>query len=161
MSDSEARPELVVRASIGRWGYRLAIATVVVVLGSAAVLTDVVDGALLWLARVAVGVAYPVMVAALAIVTVRLRSSLRSDGASLVVRGPFGASVVPFHDGLSIGRWVVAGQRRPVVCVLDEGAPVIRVDGRIDPVRVEYFAARVGVPVSDEPGQPPEHRAAY
>lgn len=156
MNDAAPRPVLVVRASVGRWGSRLAWATAVVVLGSAAVLTGVVDGVLRVIAQVSVGVAYALMVAALAIVTVRLRSSLRSDGEALVVRGPFGASVVPFHDGISIGRWIVDGQRRPVVWVLDHGAPVIRVDGRIDPVRVEFFAARVGVPVSDEPGQPPE-----
>ncbi|HET8957510.1 MAG TPA: hypothetical protein VFM95_03545 [Microcella sp.] len=156
MSDPRPRPVLVVRASVGRWGSRLAWATVVVVLGSAAVLTDIVDGALRLVTQVTVGAAYAVMVAALAVVTVRLRSSLRSDGEALVVRGPFGASEVPFHDGITIGRWIVEGQRRPVVWVLAHGAPVIRVDGRIDPVRVEFFAARVGVTVSDEPGPPPE-----
>lgn len=155
MTDAASRPLVVVRASVVPWGSRLAWATAVVILGSAAVIARVVEGAILVGAQIAVGLAYAVMVAALAIVTVRLRSSLRSNGDAIVVRGPFGASVVPFHEGLSIGRWVVAGQRRPVVWVLDHEAPVIRIDGRIDPVRIEYFAARVGVPVTEKDGPPP------
>lgn len=156
MSDSASpRPVTVVRAGIRPWGARLAWSTIGVVVGSAAVLAGLVEGVLATVTRVAVVVAFTVMVAALAIVTVRLRTSLRSDGASLVVRGPLGASIVPFHDGIAFGRWLDEAHARPVVWVLDRGAPVVPVDPRIEPLRVELFAGRVGLDVIDSDEPPP------
>jgi len=156
MSDDEARrPVTVVRAGVRPWADRLAWSLVVVLAGSAAVIAGVVDGALAIGTRIAVVAAFLLMVAALAIVTVRLRTSLRSDGTAVVVRGPFGASIVPFHEQLEFGRWLDPATRRPVIWMTDHGAPIVRVPPRLDPVRVELFAGRVALIVVDRTDAPP------
>lgn len=144
------------RASAAPWGARLAVAVVLVVAGSAAVLVDAVPpGIPLTLVRVAVLLSFVVVVASLAVITVRWRTSIRSDGQALVVRGPWGASVLPFSAGLSLGRWVDERRRRPVLWALDHDTPVAELGGRLDPVRVEAFAQRLGIPVRDHDGPPP------
>jgi hypothetical protein len=149
------RPVTVVRSAVRPWADRLAWALAVVLAGSAAVIGEVVDGVLAIVTRVVVIAAFILMSAALANVTVRLRTSLRSDGAAVVVRGPFGASILPFHEGLGFGRWLDPEKRRPVIWLTDHGAPVVRVHPRLDPIRVELFAGRVGLAVIDRDGEPP------
>ncbi|MFN3707073.1 hypothetical protein [Microcella sp.] len=153
--DEQRRPATVVRATVRPWADRLAWTLTAVLAGSALVITEVVDGALAVVVRIGVVGAFLLMVAALAIVTVRLRTSLRSDGTAVVVRGPFGASVVPFHDSLAVGRWLDTETRRPVIWLTDHGAPIVRVPPRIDPVRIELFASRVGLEVAERDGAPP------
>lgn len=153
--DVDRRPVTVVRAAVRPWADRLVWALAVVLGGSALVISEVVDGALAMVTRVLVIAAFLLMVAALAIVTVRLRTSLRSDGTAVIVRGPFGASVVPFHLSLAFGRWLDLETRRPVIWMTDRGAPIVRVHPRLDPVRVELFAGRVGLEVVDRDGAPP------
>lgn len=159
MSDDEPRrPMTVVRAGVRPWADRLAWSLLVVLAGSATVLAGHVEGTLANVTRVAVVAAFFLMVAALAIVTVRLRTSLRSDGTAVVVRGPFGASVVPFHGQLAFGRWLDPATRRPVIWMTDHGAPIVRVPPRLDPVRVELFAGRVALTVIDRTDTPPASR---
>lgn len=154
--DPPPRPTGVLRASAAPWVGRLAVAAAVVVAGSAAVLLDAVpSGVPLTLVRVGVLLAFALVVASLAIITVRWRTSVRSDGSALVVRGPWGASVLPFTEGLSLGRWVDERRGRPVLWAVDHETLVAELGAQLDPVRVEAFALRVGVPVIDHEGPPP------
>lgn len=156
MPDDEPRATGVLRASAAPWIGRLSVASVLVVAGSAAVLADAVpSGIPLTLVRIAVLAAFALVVASLAIITVRWRTSVRSDGSALVVRGPWGASVLPFTEGLSLGRWVDERRGRPVLWAVDHETPVAELGARLDPVRVEAFASRLGVPVIDHDGPPP------
>ncbi len=156
MNDGEPRrPVTVVRAGVRPWADRLAWSLGAVLTGSALVIAGVVDGTIAIVTRVLVIAAFLLMVAALAIVTVRLRTSLRSDGTAVVVRDPFGASVVPFHEHLAFGRWLDPESRRPVIWMTDHGGPIVRVHPRLDPVRVELFAGRVALAVVDRDGAPP------
>ncbi|MER3393075.1 MAG: hypothetical protein RIC81_11260 [Microcella pacifica] len=106
------RPHAVLRASLGRWGAALILAVSAVVVGAIAL---ALEGVVPTPARLVVAAAallsFGWLVVAVWVVTLRWRTSVRSDGEALVVRGPLGASVIPFHAGLSIGRWLDRRQR--------------------------------------------------
>lgn len=150
-----ARPRAVLRAPLGRWGAALTLAFSAVVLGA---LLLALEGAVPDSARLAVGLAlllaFGGMAVAVWVVTVRWRTSVRSDGEALVVRGPLGASVIPFHEGLTIGRWLDRRQR-PRLWVLDGPRPLAPLSGRLGSARIEAFAGVIGVRVIDHPGPPP------
>lgn len=149
------RPRAVLRASLGFWGLVLAGAFAIVVLASSLlVVEDVLDGRARVATWIVVLVAFAGQVTAVTMVTVRWRTSLRSDGEALVLRGPWGASVIPLHDDLSIGRWLDRRQR-PALWVLDGPRPLVPVSGRLGFARIEAFASVIGVPVIDHGGSPP------
>ena len=64
------------------------------------------------------------------------------------------ASVIPFHEGLSIGRWLDRRQR-PRLWVLDGHRPLAPLSGRLGSARVEAFAGVIGLRVIDHEGRPP------
>jgi len=149
------RPRAVLRAPLGRWGAALVLAFGVVVVGAIALAVDGVvpsPGRLV----VAVGVLLSFGWLAIAVwaVTLRWRTSVRSDGEALVVRGPLGASVIPFHEGLTIGRWLDR-RRRPRLWVLDGHRPLAPLSGRLGSARIEAFAGVIGLRVIDHAGPPP------
>lgn len=149
------RPRAVLRAPLGRWGAALVLAFGVVVVGAIALAVDGVvpsPGRLV----VAVGVLLSFGWLAIAVwaVTLRWRTSVRSDGEALVVRGPLGASVIPFHERLTIGRWLDRRQR-PRLWVLDGHRPLAPLSGRLGSARIEAFAGVIGLAVIDHEGPPP------
>ena len=150
-----SRPRAVLRAPLGGWGAILVFAVSIMTIGAVPLL---LEGLLVGAARLAafLGVlaAFLGVVLGVTMVTLRWRTSLRSDGKALVVRGPFGASVIPFHDRLSIGRWLNHRQR-PVLWVLDGSRPLTPVSGRLGSARIEAFASRVHLAVVDLEGLPP------
>lgn len=158
MSEGEAVPVwpvLVVRAAARPWVRRLAIVGSVVVIGSAALLTDVVaPGIPSAIAATVVLLAFGVTVACLAAITVRWRTSVRSDGTNLVLRDPLGARVVPLHAALGLVRWLDARTRTPVMWVADRGALVAPLSPLLSPVQLEGFAHALGLVVVDVDGPP-------
>lgn len=142
-------PEAVVRARAGRWGRRMLVAGAGIVLGSWALVADVVAPGIL---RIAVSLlvlgAFAVVATGAAAVTMRWRTSVRSHGPTLIVRDPLGARVVPRTERLALGRWLDA-RDKPVHWLLDEGRPAVPLSPDLSPVDLEAFAHRIGLPVTD------------
>ena len=149
------RPHAVLRAPLGRWGAALILAVSAVVVGAIALaLEGVVPTPAQLVVAAAALLSFGWLVVAVWVVTLRWRTSVRSDGEALVVRGPLGASVIPFHEGLSIGRWLDRRQR-PRLWVLDGHRPLAPLSGRLGSARVEAFAGVIGLRVIDHEGPPP------
>lgn len=150
----DARAESVVRAPVGRWMRRLAIAVVLVTLGSWALLAEVVAAGI---PQIAVSLlllaAFGMLAISVSTITMRYRTSVRSDGPTLVVRDPLGARVVHRHELLTLGRWLDA-RSRPVHWLLDDGRLAVPLSPELDPVALEAFAHRVGLRVLDLDGAP-------
>ena len=149
MSGSQRPPYPVVRAGVGRWGRRLVVAAVLVVLGAGALLAEAVpEGIPRVIASLLTLAAFGLGAASVAVITVRWRTSVRFDGESLVVRDPLGARVVPVTDRDILGRgldsaltptyWLFDGERRAVPISPD-----------LDPVRLEGLAYSLGIPIVD------------
>lgn len=149
MSGSQRPPDPVVRAGVGRWGRRLVVAAVLVVLGAGALLAEAVpEGIPRVIASLLTLAAFGLGAASVAVITVRWRTSVRFDGESLVVRDPLGARVVPVTDRVILGRgldsaltptyWLFDGERRAVPISPD-----------LDPVRLEGLAYSLGIPIVD------------
>lgn len=149
MSGSQPPPYPVVRAGVGRWGRRLVVAAVLVVLGAGALLAEAVpEGIPRVIASLLTLAAFGLGAASVAVITVRWRTSVRFDGESLVVRDPLGARVVPVTDRVILGRgldsaltptyWLFDGERRAVPISPD-----------LDPVRLEGLAYSLGIPIVD------------
>lgn len=149
MSGSQPPPYPVVRAGVGRWGRRLVVAAVLVVLGAGALLAEAVpEGIPHVIASLLTLAAFGLGAASVAVITVRWRTSVRFDGESLVVRDPLGARVVPVTERVILGRgldsaltptyWLFDGERRAVPISPD-----------LDPVRLEGLAYSLGIPVVD------------
>lgn len=149
MSGSQPPPYPVVRAGVGRWGRRLVVAAVLVVLGAGALLAEAVpEGIPRVIASLLTLAAFGLGAASVAVITVRWRTSVRFDGESLVVRDPLGARVVPVTERVILGRgldsaltptyWLFDGERRAVPISPD-----------LDPVRLEGLAYSLGIPVVD------------
>ncbi len=137
------------RAGVGRWGRRLVVAAVLVVLGAGALLAEAVpEGIPRVIASLLTLAAFGLGAASVAVITVRWRTSVRFDGESLVVRDPLGARVVPVTDRVILGRgldsaltptyWLFDGERRAVLISPD-----------LDPVRLEGLAYSLGIPIVD------------
>ncbi|GAA1740443.1 hypothetical protein GCM10009766_19960 [Microcella frigidaquae] len=149
VSGSQRPPDPVVRAGVGRWGRRLVVAAVLVVLGAGALLAEAVpEGIPRVIASLLTLAAFGLGAASVAVITVRWRTSVRFDGESLVVRDPLGARVVPVTDRDILGRgldsaltptyWLFDGERRAVPISPD-----------LDPVRLEGLAYSLGIPIVD------------
>lgn len=147
--DEPVRPEGVVRARAGHGVRRLLVAGVLVIVGAAVLLAD---GLLEGIPRIIVSLlllaSFGFGVLSVAAITLRWRTSVRSDGRALVVRDPLGARVIPFTEHIVIGRWLDA-DLKPVHGVLDHGRRVASISPDLDPVSIEAFAHRVGLPVVD------------
>ena len=160
-SDDLLRPVAVVRAGVGPWGLRLALAAIAMTgAASGLVLGAAPPGILAGLLITVVLGAFLVLAASAAQITTRWRTSLRSDGWSLVVRSPFAVAEHSYGHELAIGRWVDARRRRPELWVIESGRIATPIGDALDPVRVEGFALAVGVPVIDIEGAPPSGRGA-
>lgn len=147
-------PEAVVRARAGRWVRRMLAAGAAVVLGSWALVGGAVGTGI---PRIIVSLlvlgAFGVVAMSVAVITMRWRTSLRSDGAALVVRDPLGVRVVPRREGLALGRWLDS-RDRPVHWLLDGERLAVPVSPDLDPVDLEAFAHRVRLPVVDRDDPP-------
>ena len=150
----EVWPVAVVRARAGVWVRRLVLAVAVVSAASWALVTDAVGSGI---PRIVVSLivlaAFGLLALSVSTITLRWRTSLRSDGRTLVVRDPLGARVVPRTPRLTLGRWL-DGRDRPVHWLLDQGRPAVPLSPDLDPVLLEAFAHRVGLPVVDLDGAP-------
>lgn len=147
-------PVAVVRARARNWVRRLVVAGAAVIVGSWALVGDAVEpGILRIVISLLVLAAFGVVATSVSAITMRWRTSLRSDGEALVVRDPLGARVVPHREGLALGRWLDS-RDRPVHWLLDEGRPAVPLSPDLDPVDLEAFAHRVGLPVVDHDGAP-------
>lgn len=145
-----ARPVLVVRATARPWPAWLLVSVVVLTVGSAMLVTDVVAaGALSAITATLVIAAFAVMSGCTAAITFRWRTSLRYDGANLVVRDPLGARVVVLSDNVYLSRWLDANTQKPVIWVVKNEELVAPVSPLLAPLRVEAFAIAVGVRVVD------------
>lgn len=152
-------PEAVVRARAAHWVRRLVLAGAAVVAGSWALQAEVVDsGILRVIVSLLVLAAFGVLAVSVWSITMRWRTSLRSDGRALVVRDPLGARVVPRHERVALGRWLDS-RSRPVHWILDDGYPAVPVSPDLTPVDLEAFANRVGLPVIDVDDAPRIGRA--
>lgn len=153
-SEAGAWPVAVVRARAGRWIRRLVLASGTVIAGSWGLLADLVDAGM---PRIVVSLlvlaAFGVVATSVSAITMRWRTSLRSDGEAIVVRDPLGARVVPRREGLALGRWL-DDRDRPVHWLLDGDRPAVPVSPDLDPVDLEAFAHRVGLAVVDRDGAP-------
>jgi hypothetical protein len=128
---------------------RLVLASAAVVAGSWSLLADIVaEGIPRVVVSLLVLAAFGVVATSVSAITMRWRTSLRSDGEAIVVRDPLGARVVPRREGLVLGRWLDS-RDRPVHWLLDGGRPAVPVSPDLDPVDLEAFAHRVGLPVVD------------
>lgn len=158
MSDDGERPfwpQLVVRASARTWVRRLVVLGAVVGLGAAALITDVVAAGIPTAVTGAVVlVSFAGVVICLASVTVRWRTSVRSDGENLVLRDPLGARLVPLHAQLGFVRWLDPRTRTPVLWVADHGALIAPISPLISPLQFEGFALALGLSVVDIDGPP-------
>jgi hypothetical protein len=147
-------PVAVVRARAGRWMRRLMLGSAAVVVGSWGLLADAVGTGI---PRIVVSLlvltAFGVVATSVSAITMRWRTSLRSDGEAIVVRDPLGARVVPRREGLVLGRWLDE-RDRPVHWLLDGDRPAVPVSPDLDPVDLEAFAHRVGLAVVDRDGAP-------
>ena len=147
--DAPRFPEAVVRARAGRWMRRMLVAAAVVALGSWALVADRVEpGIPRILMSLLVIAAFGVMATGVAAITMRWRTSVRSDGRAIVVRDPLGARVVPRTERLALGRWLDA-RSRPVHWLLDDGRRAVPLGPDLAPVDLEAFAHRVRLPVID------------
>lgn len=150
------RPSAVVRAETGPWALRLALAAIAMVTASTALVAEAAPpGILTGMAIVVVLGAFLVVAASAMQITTRWRTSLRSDGWSLVVRAPFAVAVHSFAHELAIGRWLDVSRGRPEHWVIESGRIATPIGDTIDPVRIEGFALAVGVPLIDIEGEPP------
>lgn len=148
-------PHVVVRASARAWVRRLVVLGAVVSLGTAVLIIDLVaPGIPSAIAGAVVLVAFAGVVVCLAAITVRWRTSVRSDGENLVLRDPLGASLVPLHDRLAFVRWLDPRTRKPVIWVVDQGALLAPISPIISPLQLEGFALALGLTVVDVDGPP-------
>ncbi len=144
----------VVRARAGLWVRRMLVAAAGVALGSWVLVADGVEpGIPRILVSLLVIAAFGVMATAVAAITMRWRTSVRSDGRAIVVRDPLGARVVPRTERLALGRWLDA-RNRPVHWLLDDGRRAVPLSPDLAPVDLEAFAHRVELPVIDLDGAP-------
>lgn len=151
-----APPHVVTRAGVGRWGARFVTGLGVMVAGCVALLSeDELPSILTALAVIGSLGGFGLLAASTLQITTRWRTSLRFDGESLVVRAPFAVAVHPVSAHLVIGRWLDERRRRPEHWVIENGRVVTPIGEELEPVRIEAFAARLGVPVVDIPGDPP------
>jgi len=128
----------------------------VVVIGTALLLLDLVAvGIPTTVTGAVVLLAFVGAAACLAAITVRWRTSVRSDGANLVLRDPLGARVVPLHAELGFVRWLDPRTRKPVIWVAERGALVAPVSPMLSPLKLEGFALAVGLAVVDRDDPPP------
>jgi hypothetical protein len=142
-------PEAVVRGRVGPWGRRLVYAATAVVATSWLLRSETVaPGVPQAIVSVLVLVSFGALALSVWHISVRWRISLRSDGRALVVRDPLGARVLPRREGLSLGRWLDA-RNRPVHWVLHDGRLAVPLGPELDPVALEAFAYRVGLPLVD------------
>ena len=152
-------PEGVVRARAEKWGPRLALAAIAVGAGSWALRAEVVaPGIPQIIVSLLVLASFGVVALCVWQITMRWRTSLRSDGRALVVRDPLGARIVSRHDRLALGRWLDA-RNRPVHWLLDDGRLAVPLSPELDPVALEAFAHRVWLPVIDLDDAPRAGRA--
>jgi len=152
-------PQGVVRARAEKWGPRLVLAAIAVVAGSWSLVTDMVaPGIPQAMASLFVVGSFGVFALCVWHITMRWRTSVRSDGRALVVRDPLGARVVPRHERLALGRWLDA-RNRPVHWLLDDGRPAVPLGPELNPVALEAFAYRVRLPVIDLDDAPRGRRA--
>jgi hypothetical protein len=150
------RPVTAVRGTAGRWVVLLVLASAAMVAGAVLLVAEAApDGILTALLTVVVLGGFVAFAAGAAQVTTRWRTSLRSDGWSLVVRSPFAVAEHSYAHELSIGRWLDSTRGRPEHWVIESGTITTPIGDAIDPVRVEAFAHAVGVPLVDVPGSPP------
>lgn len=148
-------PHLVVRASARTWVRRLVVLGAVVGLGTAALLTDVVaSGIPTAIAGALVLVAFAGVVACLAAITARWRTSVRSDGENLVLRDPLGARVVPMRPELGFVRWLDGRTHQPVLWLVDRESLVAPLSPLLSPLQLEGFAQALGLAVTDLDGPP-------
>ncbi len=156
MSDAEHDwPVLVVRAAARSWVRRLIMVGSVVVVGSAALIVDAVaPGIPTAVTGALVLVAFAAAVVSLAAITVRWRTSVRSDGRHLVLRDPLGVRVVPLRDSLGFLRWLDARTQQPVMWLSDRGALVAPLNPLLSPLKLEGFAHALGLPVVDVDAPP-------
>ncbi len=151
-----APPQIVTRAGAGRWGARLVVGFVVMVAGCAALLTEIAPPGIPTAVAVIGSLGgFGLLAASMMQITTRWRTSLRFDGEALVVRAPFAVAVHPLGANLVIGRWLHERRPRPEHWVIEDGRVATPIGDELDPVRIEAFAARLGVPVIDIPGDPP------
>ena len=154
-------PHVVVRARARRWVRWLVVLGTVVGLGTAAVITDVVaSGILSTVVAALVLVAFAGVVVCLAAITVRWRTSVRSDGESLVLRDPLGARVVPLHTELGFVRWLDGRTHRPVLWLVERESLVAPLSPLLNSLQLEGFAHALGLPVTDLDGPPARRGAA-
>lgn len=147
-------PEGVVRASAGRWVRRLLLSASAIIAGSWALVTDsVATGILRVIVSLLVLGAFGVLALSVSTITLRWRTSVRSDGRALVVRDPLGARVVTRTERIALGRWLDE-RNRPVHWLLDDGRAAVPLSPDLDPVGLEAFAYRVDLPVIDCDGAP-------
>lgn len=150
------RPAMVVRATARPWPAWLLTSVIVLVGGSTMLVTDVVaPGIPSALTAVLVIAAFAVMSCCAAVITFRWRTSLRFDGANLVVRDPLGARVVALGVDVRLTRWLDAGTQKPVMWIVRGDALVAPVSPLLPPVQVEALAIAAGVPVVDLDDPPP------
>ena len=148
-------PHLVVRARARGWVRWLVVLGVVVGAGTAALITDVVASGLpTAIAGAVVLVAFAGVVACVAAITVRWRTSVRSDGVNLVLRDPLGAREVPLRAELGFVRWLDGRTHRPVLWVVERGSLVAPLSPLLSPLQLEGFALALGLPVTDIDGPP-------
>ncbi|MBX9470587.1 hypothetical protein [Microcella sp.] len=153
--DQQPWPHVVVRAPARRWVRWLVVLGTVVSLGTAALLTDMVaSGIPTSIAGALVLVAFAGVVVCLAAITVRWRTSVRSDGESLVLRDPLGARVVPLSAELGFVRWLDGRTHRPVLWLVERGSLVAPLSPLLSPLQLEGFALALGIPVTDIDGPP-------
>ncbi|KQV26672.1 MULTISPECIES: hypothetical protein [unclassified Microcella] len=160
-SDDLLRPIAVVRAGAGPWGLRLALAAIAMVAAATGLVVGVAPPGILTGLLIAVSLGgFLLLAASAAQITTRWRTSLRSDGWSLVVRSPFAVAEHSYGHELAIGRWLDARRGRPELWVIESGRIATPIGDALDPLRVEAFALAVGVPVVDVDGDPPSARGA-
>lgn len=160
-SDDLLRPVAVVRAGVGPWGLRLGIAAIAMTVAATALVAGIAPPGILTGLLIAIALGgFLVLAASAAQITTRWRTSLRSDGWSLVVRGPFAVAEHSYGYELAIGRWLDPRRGRPELWVIESGRIATPIGDALDPVRVEGFALTVGVPVIDIDGAPPSGRGA-
>lgn len=153
--EQQAWPQLVVRATARVWVRRLVVLGAVVGVGTAALITDAVaSGIPTAIAGAAVLLAFAGVVGCLAAITVRWRTSVRSDGENLVLRDPLGARVVPLRSELGFVRWLDARTREPVLWLAERGSLVAPLSPLLSPLQLEGFAQALGLAVTDVDGPP-------
>lgn len=152
---ADSWPHLVVRATGRTWVRSLIVLAAVVALGAAGLIADIVaPGIATAITGAVMLAAFAGVVICLAAITVRWRTSVRCDGANLVLRDPLGARVVPLHAGLGIVRWLDPRTQKPVLWVADRGALLAPLSPLLSPLKLEGFAHALGLGVVDVDGPP-------